>query len=97
MLELAHRASLCTLQQPSDLEQANEKRVAEFFAARRLGELIDSKMGGIYRRIVRRCLNCDFGRGNDFGDSKLQAAFHEEVICGLQKVEDGFRDLQLGV
>ena len=96
MLELAHKAPLRTLQQPCDFEDGNEARYSEFFAARRLGELIDSSMGGTYGKIVRQCLQCDFGRGSDFGDPKLQAVFHEEVICELQKLEVGFRNLQLG-
>ena len=96
MLELAHKAPLDTLRLPCDLGGGSDARNVEFFAARRLSELIDSSMGCSYGRIVRQCLQCDFGRGNDFGDPKLQAVFYEEVVCELQKLEDGFRKLQLG-
>ena len=95
MLELGHKAPLDTLQLPCDLGGGSDTRYVEFFAARRLGRLIDEKMGGRYGDIVRQCLQCDFNCGSDFGDSKLQAAFHEKVVCRLQKLEDGLSELQI--
>ena len=96
LLELAYKAPLPTLQQPCDLEVGKAAQYSEFFTARRLGELVGAKMGRPYGKIVRQCLECDFGQGNhDLSDVQLQGAVYNDVVCELQHLEDGLRSLQI--
>ncbi|OIW27271.1 hypothetical protein CONLIGDRAFT_715781 [Coniochaeta ligniaria NRRL 30616] len=72
-------------------EQHSNNRVAEKLAQE--NELRD-RMGLNYCRIVRKCLACDFGLGEDnFGDAELQGAFLVDVVMALEKAERGLRDL----
>lgn len=96
LLELAYSSSLQSLQQSCDLEGGRETRYTEFFVAKRLASTTVREMGSTYSRIVKRLLNCDFGCGDDLSDPELQGAFHGDVVCELARLEQGFRDLQLG-
>lgn len=96
LLEIAYSATLRSLQQPCDLENGVETRYTEFFTARRLVSSIGREMGSSYGTIVKKLLKCDFGCGDDFSDHKLQAGYYKDVICELERLEDGFRQLQLG-
>ena len=96
LLELAYKAPLPTLQQPCDLEVGKAAQYSEFFTARRLGELVGAKMGRPYGKIVRQCLECDFGQGHhDLSDVQLQSAVYNDIVCELQRLEDGLRSLQI--
>lgn len=47
-----------------------------------------SHMGRKYSQIVRKCLGCDFGLGeNNFDSEKLQAVFHRDVVEGLHALD----------
>jgi hypothetical protein len=59
-------------------------------------ENISVEMGKTYKDIVRKCLNCDFGHGDDLHDRELQLRFHRDVVCELERLEAKFKDLQLG-
>lgn len=87
LLEIAYTSKLESLQSPLDLDNGRENRYTEFFAARRLAKSTKTDMGERYHRIVERLVECDFGCGTDLSDPKLQAAFHHEVICPLEKLE----------
>ena len=96
LLELAYKAPLPTLQQPCDLEVGKAAQYSEFFTARRLGELVSAKMGRPYGKIVRQCLECDFGQGHhDLSDVQLQGAVYNDIVCELKRLEDGLRSLQI--
>lgn len=84
-----------SLQQPCDLEDGAETPYTEFFTARRLVNSVGREMGSSYGTIVKKLLQCDFGCGDDFGDRKLQAGYFQDVVCELERLEDGFRQLQL--
>lgn len=46
---------------------------------------------------MRKCLFCDFGEDTrDLGDLRLQTAFHRDVLCELEKLEDQMKRIQLG-
>ncbi len=45
---------------------------------------------------MKQLLECDFGCGDDLNDPKLQAGFHRDVVCALDKLEQGFREVQIG-
>jgi hypothetical protein len=96
LLELAFQAPLQSLQKPADLANGEGPHFTEFFCARRLSKTIGSSMGSSYGKIVRKCLNCDFGEGDDLSAPRLQSAFYEQIICELERLETGFRKLTIG-
>lgn len=74
-------------------EQQSNNRVAEKLAQE--NELRD-RMGLNYCRIVRKCLACDFGLGEDnFSDAELQGAFLVDVVMALEKAERVLRELDM--
>ena len=95
LLELGYAETLRDLQQPRDI-QDNENRHTEFFVATRAVSSMGREMGSTYSEIVKKCLYCDFGCGDDLTNPKLQAVFYQDVVQELEKLEDGFRKLQLG-
>ena len=95
LLELGYTKTLRDLQQPRDI-QDNENRLTEFFVATRAVSSMGREMGSTYGEIVEKCLYCDFGCGDDLANPKLQAVFYQDVVQELEKLEDGFRKLQLG-
>lgn len=92
LLEIAYSSRLENLQSPVDLDNGRENRYTEFFAARRLAKSTKTDMGPRYHSIVERLVECDFGCGTDLSDPRLQAAFHHEVICPLEKLEQKLRE-----
>ena len=42
------------------------------------------QLGSKYREIVRMCLECDFGYGNDLSKTDLQGAVYGSVVCQLE-------------
>jgi hypothetical protein len=95
LLELAQQAPLKTLQRSIDLPDIEDEGDTEYYLAHRLNTTLSSDMGIPYRRIVQKCLDCDFGSGNDLGIYSLQAAFHRDVILKLEELETKFAELQL--
>ncbi|KAB2569715.1 hypothetical protein DBV05_g11614 [Lasiodiplodia theobromae] len=57
----------------------------EVIAVRRLARG-SMRLGPRYKEIVRRCLECDFGYGNDLGKSDLQSAVYGQVVCQLEEM-----------
>ncbi|KAL8817889.1 MAG: hypothetical protein Q9191_008059 [Dirinaria sp. TL-2023a] len=96
LLEIAYSAPLKSLQKPCDLENGIQNQFSEFFTARRLASSIGREMGSSYGTIVKKLLQCDFGCGDDFSSHDLQAGYYRDVICELGRLEQGFRDLQIG-
>ena len=96
LLEIAYSSTLRSLQQPRDLEAGQETKYTEFFTAKRLVSSIGREMGSTYGTIVKKCLQCDFGCGDDLNDPKLQARFFRDVVCELDALEKKFRAIQLG-
>ncbi|KAF2145964.1 uncharacterized protein K452DRAFT_242384 [Aplosporella prunicola CBS 121167] len=41
-------------------------------------------LGARYKEIIRRCLECDFGFGNDLSKPDLQNAVYGQVVCELE-------------
>lgn len=95
LLELAFQAPLRQLQKPGDLNNGQEDMHTEFFTAKRLCRS-SMQLGLRYREVARKCIHCDFGRGDDLNKPELQEAFYREIICELDKLEGEFRRLQLG-
>lgn len=84
------------MQQDSDFQSGQEDRHTEFFTAKRLNRTASTPMGPRYSEIVRKCLQCDFGRGEDLNKPELQEGFYREVVCELGELENKFKELQLG-
>lgn len=96
LLEIAYTAPLKSLQQPCDLENGIENQYTDFFTARRLVNSIGREMGSSYGTIVKKLLHCDFGCGDDLSNRDLQAGYYRDVVCELDRLEQGFRKLQIG-
>lgn len=94
LLELAYNTPFHTLIVPDDLEVSPDKNAVQFFAARRLADNVGVHLGARYARLVKKCLRCDFGSGEDLDTVELQERLYEDVICQLDRLEQGFRQLQ---
>lgn len=57
----------------------------EVIAVRRLARG-SMRLGPRYKEIVRRCLECDFGYGNDLEKSELQSAVYGQVVWQLEEM-----------
>lgn len=96
LLELAYQRPLQSLQQPCDAANSHDDRHTLFFTAKRVSRLVSTKSGSRYGEIVRKCLSCDFGRGDDLSQPALQEGVYREVICELKELEDLLRAMDLG-
>ena len=95
LLEIAHTSTMEMLRRPIDLDNGRENRYTEFFAARRLAKSAKTDMGATYHKIVEKLIECDFGCGMDLNEPRLQAAFHHDVICPFERLEQKLRELDL--
>ncbi|KAL8782762.1 MAG: hypothetical protein Q9195_009577 [Heterodermia aff. obscurata] len=96
LLEIAHSATLKSLQEPRDLVNDTQNEFNEFFTAKRLSNSVGRELGSSYGKIVKKLLHCDFGCGDDLNEPGLQAGYYRDVVCELDRLEQGFRNLQLG-
>lgn len=97
LIELAFQAPLRSLYESDELINGQFTTLSDFFVATRLSKRIGPSLGSTYGTVVMKCLGCDFGQGtSDLKDSKLQAVFHQDVVCELERLERGFAMLQLG-
>jgi hypothetical protein len=70
----------------------------DYHAAEKLAQtpFLRNRMGPKFMTIVRKCLGCDFGLGeNDLADEQLQGMFLVEVVKELQGIEKGLKALEL--
>ncbi|KAF7514088.1 hypothetical protein GJ744_004413 [Endocarpon pusillum] len=96
LLELAYQKPLRSMQQPCDVANSHDERHTLFFTAKRLSRLVSAKSGSRYGEIVRKCLTCDFGRGDDLSQPALQEGVYREVVCELTELEELLRAMNLG-
>lgn len=89
LLELAYGVPFTALLQTTDFDPSKDKSLAHFLAARRLAINVGAYFGVGYAEIVRRCLRCDFGQGEDLNNLALQQRVFEDVICRLTSLEEG--------
>jgi hypothetical protein len=94
-LELAYQAPLSALYGPIGSERDGAQFVLEYDTARRLADASHTKICASFKHIIKKCLYCDFGYGDDFKSVALQNAFYGDVIRGLRDLEGVFRKLQL--
>jgi hypothetical protein len=96
-LELAYSATFKTLRASflfNNMTLPPEESAADFIRARMLADCVGTSLGVDFATIVKKCLRCDFGCGEDLTDPKLQVRLYEDVVCKLEHLEDGFRSLQ---
>ncbi|KAH7116725.1 hypothetical protein B0J11DRAFT_442323 [Dendryphion nanum] len=77
LLELGHWKPLESMKTQADPN--------EILTARRLASKTTS-LGSRYQDIVRKCLRCDFGFGNDLNKKELQAAVYSDVVGQLEEM-----------
>jgi hypothetical protein len=46
----------------------------------------NNRLGPRYQALTQKCIECDFGEGSDLGNSQLQGAIYESVICELESL-----------
>ena len=95
LIEIGYTSTLESLKRPCDI-QDGDNTYTEFFIAKRLAASISREMGTAYGKIVKKCLQCDFGCGYDLNDPELQAGFHRDVVKELKRLEDELGELHLG-
>jgi hypothetical protein len=93
LIELAYQAPLQSLREPSDFLDDSDRIDINFRIADRISTDMVSEFGLPYKKIVRKCINCDFGEGFDLTSPLLQAAFHRDVVCELEGLERRFKEL----
>jgi hypothetical protein len=98
LIELARQAPLRTFRDNCELSESYENKFSDYVIADRVSKLLAPSLGPNYAKVVRKCLGCDFGEGTtDLSDSGLQAAFHRDVVCELERLEREFAKLYLDV
>lgn len=96
-LELAYSATFNALRTSylfNNIVLPPEESAADFVRARMLADGVGTLLGIDFATIVKKCLRCDFGCGEDLTDPKLRVRLYEDVVCKLEYLEDGFRKLQ---
>ena len=96
LLELAYGIPFRSLLLPDENDITRDATFTRFNAARRLASSVGAYFGAGYAELVRKCLRCDFGEGEDLGSPALQERMFEDVICRLEKLEHGLLTLQGG-
>ncbi|ETS76499.1 hypothetical protein PFICI_11886 [Pestalotiopsis fici W106-1] len=79
LLEIGHWAPMSQMRLNGDRDDiATALRVAQ----ENIG------LGKKYGRIVRKCMQCEFGYGHDLGKVELQSAIYSDIVCPLQELVD---------
>ncbi|KAJ9615801.1 hypothetical protein H2200_001878 [Cladophialophora chaetospira] len=93
LLELAYQKTFQELQRPEDVESELTDDAKDLRTAKRLVLNVSEKLGPSYAEVVRKCIDCDFGLGDDLACENLQAGFYQYVICELERCEGLARGL----
>ncbi|MCJ1379170.1 hypothetical protein MMC17_002270 [Xylographa soralifera] len=96
LLELDFEKPLSHMRLPADVVE-NSPQDTEFKTAKRLARSTFPGLGPDFRKIIRKCLHCNFGIDEtDLTKSEeLKSKIHEEVICGLEDLEQALRNCTL--
>ena len=96
LLELAYQAPLHSLQRPTDVDTHMTPNT-DYHTADRLRHEAASRVCPRYAEVIRKCIQCDFGHGDDLGRIQLREGFHQDVICELEDLEERLRGFTLAV
>lgn len=96
MLELAYEAPLRSIEADDGLENPTSDAVCDplekdYLLAKKHLSNASRCLGLPYKKLVEKCLTCDFGSGQDLADAGLQRQFYSDIVVGLQEIEEGFR------
>jgi hypothetical protein len=94
-LELAYEAPLRSLKIPVDVD-LREERNTDYYIADRVRLATSRLLGGRYAEVARKCVHCDFGRGSDLSDVRLQEVFYREVVEELDELEVKLQAVYIG-
>lgn len=97
LLEIAYQAPLHSIDsEREENEYATQLRpncedpdVQDYLLAKEHLKNCEHTLGVKYKRLVEKCLGCDFGCGDDMKDVELQKKYYKNVIVGLQEIEEG--------
>jgi hypothetical protein len=93
LLEIGYDAPIAYLHRPEDGVQGvapGFDLFTDFFTAKRLGLSAPMQLDLRYGKLVKKCLDCDFGVGNDDLDSAdLQTAIVVGIVNELDKCIEG--------
>lgn len=95
MLELGYSKPWVKLRAMT-LAKLPSRKQTDYHAAEILAKArpLREKMGPRYATVIRKCLGCDFGLGeNDLDDKELQGTFLSDVILVLQEAETDLKRL----
>jgi hypothetical protein len=95
LIELAYEAPLHSLQKPTDVASHDDQNT-DYYIADRVRLTVSSMLGPTYADLIRKCIHCDFGSGDDLEDPALQESFYVEVVQGLEELEARFHAFGLG-
>jgi len=98
LLELGHDAPLQLLCQKEDIIKggdASDAWLSEFLAAKRLGLSAAAQLNARYGKLARRCLDCDFGVGEDLDSPQLQQAVLVGIVEELDKCIEAEKKINL--
>ena len=73
------------MQEACDVDQ-HEDHNTDYHTANRV-RMFASYLGPKYAEIVRKCIQCDFGFGDDMSKRSLQEGFYQGVIAELERLE----------
>jgi len=85
LLELAFQKPLRQMQEECDVDR-HEDHNTDYYTANRV-RMFASDLGPKYAEIVRKCIQCDFGFGDDMSKRSLQEGFYQGVIAELERLE----------
>ena len=88
LLELDFEKPLSHMRLPGDVVE-NSPQGTEFKTAKRLAKSTTPGLGPDFRKIIRKCLHCNFGIDEtDLKTSEeLKQRVHQEVVCELESLE----------
>ena len=94
LLELAYDVPFPSLLQSAGVDALADNILGDYNAAYQLASNVGVFFGSGYADVVRKCLRCDFREGEDLDNPALQERLYEDVICRLERMEDGIRKSQ---
>jgi hypothetical protein len=94
LIELAHQKPWKLLKY-EDRPDESDAFATKFDLVDRFAVGMTTSYGIDYKKMVRKCINCDFGEGEyDLRNPRLRMAFYRDVVCVLEKMEQDSAELQ---
>jgi hypothetical protein len=85
LIELGYDAPLRAMRREDDLRGGANNELTDYLTAIRLGNVVSKKLNTRYGRLVKKCLTCDFGVGNELESSELKSAVVVNIVKELDE------------